>query len=387
MSAPYAGMTELINGNFADAEGNPVALGYIIMQLNQDAQSSLTSQVVGGRTIKITLDASGNADTGQYVWPNTALNPNTTFYIVNVYTAAGQLVWGPNYMLVNTTPTFDLDGWVPNQVGSGGAPVGSITLQTNEVNNGSQQLLDLHAGSNITLTDNGSGRVTIDAVGGNGPRARGWRGWTTAGVAGVSPSTGYGCVPNVTLAGGAGYTAVNPTATEAPMTEVNTSASADSVTFLDWSGSNDYNSIALGNLGLLETRMALFQTTTTRCWIGLGVNFGNFYKSDTPPETTVAFRYTAGTDTYWQCVVSDGTTQVTTATTVAPDTTGHVFAISPSGTNVLFYIDGVLVATVSISTTTLTGASLFNGFFSIDNVGTANNVSAGIVYYYWDTNP
>ena len=167
MSAPYAGMTQLINGNFADAEGNPVALGYIIMQLNQDAQSSLTSQVVGGRTIKITLDSSGNAVAGQYVWPNNALNPTTTFYIVNVYTAAGQLVWGPNYMLVNTTPTFDLDGWVPNQVGSGGAPVGSITLQTNEVNNGSQQLLDLHAGSNITLTDNGSGRVTIAGAGGS----------------------------------------------------------------------------------------------------------------------------------------------------------------------------------------------------------------------------
>ena len=171
MSAPYAGMTQLINGNFADAEGNPVALGYIIMQLNQDAQSSLTSQVVGGRTIKITLDSSGNAVAGQYVWPNNALNPTTTFYIVNVYTAAGQLVWGPNYMLVNTTPTFDLDSWVPNQIGSGGAPVGSITIQVEGTNAVDQQLINFEStDGSVTITDEGNGSLDFQASGG-GPAA------------------------------------------------------------------------------------------------------------------------------------------------------------------------------------------------------------------------
>lgn len=41
-----------------------------------------------------------------------------------------------------------------------------IVLETNSVLNGSQVLLNLHAGTNITLTDNGSGTITIDATGG-----------------------------------------------------------------------------------------------------------------------------------------------------------------------------------------------------------------------------
>jgi hypothetical protein len=42
-----------------------------------------------------------------------------------------------------------------------------ITLKTNGVNNAVQNILDLVAGSNITITDNGDGSVTFDASGGN----------------------------------------------------------------------------------------------------------------------------------------------------------------------------------------------------------------------------
>lgn len=45
----------------------------------------------------------------------------------------------------------------------GGA--GITEVQTNEVPNGDQALLDLHAGANISLVDNGAGRVTIAATG------------------------------------------------------------------------------------------------------------------------------------------------------------------------------------------------------------------------------
>jgi hypothetical protein len=41
-----------------------------------------------------------------------------------------------------------------------------ITLKTNGVNNAVQNILDLVAGSNITITDNGDGSVTFDASGG-----------------------------------------------------------------------------------------------------------------------------------------------------------------------------------------------------------------------------
>lgn len=43
-----------------------------------------------------------------------------------------------------------------------------LTLQTDGVSNGSQTLLNLVGGTNVTLTDNGTGSVTIDAAGGSG---------------------------------------------------------------------------------------------------------------------------------------------------------------------------------------------------------------------------
>jgi hypothetical protein len=41
-----------------------------------------------------------------------------------------------------------------------------VTLQTNGTPNGSQTLLNLKGGTNMTLTDNGSGQITFDASGG-----------------------------------------------------------------------------------------------------------------------------------------------------------------------------------------------------------------------------
>ncbi len=65
----------------------------------------------------------------------------------------------------------------------------SIELQTNGVDNGSQTLLNLTAGSNITLTDNGAGRVTIASSGGGG---------SVTDVTATSPITSSGgTTPNI----------------------------------------------------------------------------------------------------------------------------------------------------------------------------------------------
>lgn len=53
--------------------------------------------------------------------------------------------------------------------GGQGSPIG-ITLRTNGVDNAVQSILDLVAGTNITITDNGDGSVTFDASGGGGPQ-------------------------------------------------------------------------------------------------------------------------------------------------------------------------------------------------------------------------
>jgi hypothetical protein len=55
----------------------------------------------------------------------------------------------------------------PGGVNSGG----SITLETNGVLNGDQTLLNLIAGTNITITDDGFGGITFDATGGGGTPA------------------------------------------------------------------------------------------------------------------------------------------------------------------------------------------------------------------------
>ena len=65
------------------------------------------------------------------------------------------------------TPIQEL--WVNTQgywFGGGGG--GGITLKTNGTDNTVQNILDLVEGSNITLTDNGDGSVTIDSSGGTG---------------------------------------------------------------------------------------------------------------------------------------------------------------------------------------------------------------------------
>jgi len=61
----------------------------------------------------------------------------------------------------------DLTGVTINANGKyvlGSGTGSSILLQTNGTNNGSQSLLNLIAGTNITLTDNGSGGITIDST-------------------------------------------------------------------------------------------------------------------------------------------------------------------------------------------------------------------------------
>lgn len=53
--------------------------------------------------------------------------------------------------------------------GSGGSGTGyGIILRTNGVDNAVQNILDLVEGTNVTITDNGDGSVTIDAAGGGG---------------------------------------------------------------------------------------------------------------------------------------------------------------------------------------------------------------------------
>lgn len=165
------GLNTLTGGAFQDFEGNPLVNGYLIFELSHDEQETATSpsgQVVGGLKKQIQLDANGNAAVGSQVWSNDVMVPAGSYYIVNAYRANGATAWlSRQFWTIPSSPSpFDLGTLTPiNPPGQGLLSAGSLTLQTNEVNNGSQALLDLHAGPNVTLTNNG-GRVTIAAGGG-----------------------------------------------------------------------------------------------------------------------------------------------------------------------------------------------------------------------------
>jgi hypothetical protein len=165
-----SGKNQIDGGAFQDFEGNVLAFGFLTMQLSHDEQESVQpGQVFAAYPITVPLDANGNIAGTVYVWPNDQLNPANSYYIVNAYRADGTLAWlAPQYETVTTLPSpFNVGTWIPNNPPGGGAQVGSILLQTNGVNNGDQAKLNLHSSdSSVTLTDDGTGDINLQAAGG-----------------------------------------------------------------------------------------------------------------------------------------------------------------------------------------------------------------------------
>ena len=109
--------------------------------------------------------------------------------------------------------------------------------------------------------------------------------------------------------------------------------------------------------------IGLLRTTDIRAYVGVvdstsGASIGGNDNNATASAAKYAyFRYsTVAGDTVWQAITSNGTTQTVTSTGITPDTNGHTFAVifNDAAPNITFYIDGVLVATI---TTTLPPAN------------------------------
>lgn len=152
---------QITGGGFQDAQGNALASGYLLFELSQDCEVTATGQICSGIVLTVPLDGSGNVSGTVNVWPNDQLSPVNNYYTVTGYTQNGQRAWGPNVQQVTGAGPFNLSSWVPSSLTNWTPTPVVVKLQTNEVANGSQLLLDLHAGTNISLTDNGSGQVTI----------------------------------------------------------------------------------------------------------------------------------------------------------------------------------------------------------------------------------
>jgi len=426
---------QLTGGNFQDSEGNVLNLGYLTMELNQD-ESVNDSQICHGVKITIKLNSSGSVVTSptQSVWGNDQMFPINSFYKVAGYNANGQLCWGPNNQQVTGNGgTFDVGSWTPNQVISWTPPLQPLALQVNEVSNGSQALLDLHEGSNITLTDNGSGRVTIAGAAGisletnevpnSSQTLLDLHAGINIGLGEVAgevtitnkmpaASTIQFAVPNwVTtsadwrespyptsggnwdlktqssnVGGTSALSFVQATATIAPYWKYLSASGTTSFVSLYGNTNSQY----LGLTKIFKIRSAFFTSTLVRNWVGItsGGQYisVNGFESNNPAYNIVGFRYSAGTDSFWTAYCSTNDSHFTaSATTVAVDITGvlHDFSFGiTQGTpgTVYFYIDGVLVATINSnvpSATTAMSPILYSE--SLDNAATPG-IGCNLVY-------
>lgn len=165
---------QVIGGGFQDSEGAVLANGYLILRLNQDSVVN-TSQICAGIETRLQLDSDGNvasststpAAPNQFVWGNDQLLPVNSFYRMTGYDFRGQLSWGPNNVqIIGDGGTFDIGTITPNTVFSWQPPIQPLLLETNGVQNSDQTLLDLVAGTNVTLS-NVSGHTTISASSGS----------------------------------------------------------------------------------------------------------------------------------------------------------------------------------------------------------------------------
>jgi hypothetical protein len=97
----------------------------------------------------------------------------------------------------------------------------------------------------------------------------------------------------------------------------------------------------------------LDQTADTRCWIGLTTaTSAAWMASDNPASAHIGFRCSssAGDAGVWQAVISNGATQTVVSTGIAVSTTvTQNFRIEwgIAATSIKFYINNVLVATIS----------------------------------------
>lgn len=82
---------------FVDAAGNPVANGTLRIHLNADAKGS--SRQVSAKVFNIPLDSNGEGITTSIVLLSTLSNSygdnETPSYVVEVFSAKGELVFGP----------------------------------------------------------------------------------------------------------------------------------------------------------------------------------------------------------------------------------------------------------------------------------------------------
>ena len=348
---------QLTGGGFQDAEGNLLANGYLEFVLSQDSSVTGVGNIAAGVTIKIQLDSVGNAASSasspaaadQYLWGNDVLNTPNTFYKVTGFTAEGQPAWGPNNQQVIGSSPFDLGTWVPNTVFQWTPPVQQVSLNVDGVAASSQIRQNLEStDDSVTITDEGNGNINFQA----GGAFQNVIGCTMAGVVGGSNifSSGANLGMNMSSVNGNSRQSVTdgPTATEGTFGVYQSAQTTSASALMD-----GVPNISLGILKDWFCKITIIGMTSSRYWNGITdcstTNMGATFFSDTPAANFVGFRFSTGAgDTNYQAVCQTGSSNQTVVDTgVAPGSVADKLEFKPSGGNVLFYINGTLVATIS----------------------------------------
>jgi hypothetical protein len=143
-------------------------------------------------------------------------------------------------------------------------------------------------------------------------------------------------------------------------------------------GQPNYNSSANPDF---QAYLKLTATTNIRIWSGLTSDGGGTMEgSANPAGNYAAFRYdTSASDTDYECITKDGTTQTITSSGIAPGTTGHKLEVilTLGSTNAQFLIDGAIVCN---NTTHLPAASTMMRY---DNEVTTLTAAAAHMQLGW----
>lgn len=97
-----------------------------------------------------------------------------------------------------------------------------------------------------------------------------------------------------------------------------------------------------------KARFAIGENSNERVWFVMTDQTGNTHSTaDNPAGNYAGFLYSSGVTNFWQTVTKDNTTQTAKTSAVAVDTSPHWFRIvfDDDSSQILFYIDGVLVGT------------------------------------------
>ncbi len=351
-----ATITQLIGGSFQDAEGNLLANGYLTFKLSQDGSVAGVGNICSGIELKIQLDSMGNVASStstppasnQYLWANPNISPINTFYKVVGYTAEGQRAFGSNNQQVASGSVFNLDLWVPNTVISWFPQTTQpLLLEVNGTPNSSQQLLNLEStDSSVIITDLGNGNINFQSgassfqnIIGCTAAALSANNFTQGANLGMSLTTPFN---NSRQNSGSGAGA-----SEGVFATYQTDSSSQTGSIQD-----QVQNITLGILKDWFAKISILGFTSSRYWNGITdsstSNSGNVFFSDTPAANFVGFRFSTGAgDTHYKAICQTGSSNQTVVDTGVSPTVADKLEFKPSGSTVVFYINGITVATIS----------------------------------------